>query len=127
MARLEHANITVSDLDATAERLRELFGWDRRWEGASIHGGRSVHVGGTDDYLAIYSRGNEEGVPRAPDSYRHVGALNHIGVVVDDLDVVERKVVAMGLTPHNHADYEPGRRFYFHDPDGIEFEVISYA
>ncbi|MEM7190453.1 MAG: VOC family protein, partial [Pseudomonadota bacterium] len=24
-------------------------------------------------------------------------------------------------------DYEPGRRFYFADHDGIEFEVVSYA
>lgn len=126
MARLEHANITVSDLDATADRLCALFGWLRRWEGASIHGGRSIHVGGVNDYLAIYSRGDEGGAPKAPDSYGHVGALNHIGVVVDDLDAVERKVVSIGLTPHSHADYEPGRRFYFDDPDGIEFEVVQY-
>ncbi|MGJ8556368.1 MAG: VOC family protein, partial [Sulfitobacter geojensis] len=26
----------------------------------------------------------------------------------------------------NHADYEPGRRFYFHDTDGVEFEVVQY-
>ena len=35
-------------------------------------------------------------------------------------------VVAAGLTPFSHADYEPGRRFYFLDPDGIEYEVVSY-
>ena len=32
-----------------------------------------------------------------------------------------------GYEPFSHADYEPGRRFYFLDRDGIEFEVISYA
>ncbi len=32
-----------------------------------------------------------------------------------------------GSQTHSHADYEPGRRFYFHDEDGIEFEVVSYA
>ncbi|MEC7669548.1 MAG: VOC family protein, partial [Pseudomonadota bacterium] len=31
------------------------------------------------------------------------------------------------LIPHNHADYEPGKRFYFDTPDGIEIEVVSYA
>ena len=30
------------------------------------------------------------------------------------------------LEPFNHDDYEPGRRFYFFDWDGIEFEVVSY-
>ena len=28
--------------------------------------------------------------------------------------------------PLGHDDYEPGRRFYFFDWDGIEFEVVSY-
>jgi len=55
-----------------------------------------------------------------------VGGLNHIGVVVEDLDAVEAKVLAAGLKTTNHGDYEPGRRFYFHDHDGIEFEVVSY-
>jgi predicted enzyme related to lactoylglutathione lyase len=45
---------------------------------------------------------------------------------VDDLDAVERRVVAAGLRPFNHGDYEPGRRFYFLDADGIEFEIVSY-
>lgn len=47
--------------------------------------------------------------------------------VVDDLDATEKKVAAAGFEPHSHADYEPGRHFYFHDDDGIEFEVVSYA
>ncbi len=50
-----------------------------------------------------------------------------MGIVVDDLDAVEQRVIAAGLTPTNHDDYEPGRRFYFDDPDGIEFEIVSYA
>ena len=44
-----------------------------------------------------------------------------------DLNAAEAVVVAAGLEPFNHADYEPGRRFYFFDWDGIEFEVVSYA
>ena len=46
---------------------------------------------------------------------------------VDDLDAAEAVVKAAGLEPFNHADYEPGRRFYFFDWDGIEFEMVSYA
>ena len=40
---------------------------------------------------------------------------------------IEARVSAAGLIPFNHGDYEPGRRFYFLDPDGIEYEVVSYA
>lgn len=60
-------------------------------------------------------------------NYVTTGGLNHIGVAVDDLDAAEERVKAAGLTPTSHADYEPGRRFYFRDEDGIEYEVVSYS
>lgn len=47
-------------------------------------------------------------------------------MTVEDLDAVEAKVIAAGYEPHNHGDYEPGRRFYFHDENGLEYEVVSY-
>lgn len=124
-ATLEHVNITVTDPTKTAERLCELFGWHIRWQGEAKDNGFTIHVGAKDNYLAVYSKGNVEAPERA--SYDTRGGLNHIGVVVDDLDAVEKKVEAAGYKPHMHADYEPGRRFYFDDEDGIEFEVVSYA
>ena len=63
----------------------------------------------------------------APDHFEMVGGLNHIGIVVDDLGAMEERVIAAGLKPHSHQDYEPGRRFYFHDRDRIEYEIVSYA
>jgi catechol 2,3-dioxygenase-like lactoylglutathione lyase family enzyme len=77
-------------------------------------------VGSNDSYLALYAPPG--GGPRFPKGQ----PLNHIGVEVDDLDAVEARVVAAGLTPLNHGDYPPGRRFYFFDPNGIEYEVVSY-
>ena len=129
MAQLEHVNITVSDPQKTAKMLIDLFGWHIRWEGAAMAGaGYTVHVGTNDSYVAVYSGSDpEQTVPKADASYQTRGGLNHIGVVVNDLDAVEGKVRALGLTPHSHADYEPGKRFYFHDPDGVEIEVVSYA
>jgi catechol 2,3-dioxygenase-like lactoylglutathione lyase family enzyme len=53
--------------------------------------------------------------------------LNHIGVQVDDLDATDARAIAAGLLLFSHADYEPGRRFYFLDPDRIEYEVVSYT
>lgn len=128
MAQLEHVNITVSDPKKTAAVLADLFGWHTRWEGAAMAGaGYTMHVGTDQSYIAIYSgSAPNQTVPKADASYQTRGAMNHIGVEVDDLDAVEAKVKALGLDAHSHADYEPGRRFYFHDADGIEFEVISY-
>ncbi|NOR61066.1 MAG: VOC family protein [Rhodobacteraceae bacterium] len=125
MARLEHVNITVSDPQRAAKLMDTLFGWKIRWEGASIHGGYTIHVGDKDDYLAFYTppKTTEETVM----SYDIRGGLNHVALVVDDFGAVEARVLAEGLKTSNHGDYEPGRRFYFHDHDDIEYEIVSYA
>jgi len=123
-AVLEHVNITVSDAKATAELLCTLFDWQVRWTGDAIDGGVSYHVGGAGSYVAVYSKGGRE---QLGDSYSAPGGLNHIGIVVGDLDATESRVKDAGFEPHSHASYEPGKRFYFHAHDGIEIEVISYA
>lgn len=125
MSRLEHVNITASDPAKTAKMLHEVFGWNTRWEGPAISGGYSLHVGGKADYVAIYSP--ESTTQSKGSSYSTAGGLNHVGVVVEDIAKTEERVRAYGLTPHSHADYEPGRRFYFHDHDEVEWEVVSYA
>lgn len=125
MADLEHLNVTVKDTHATGQMLCDLFGWEIRWEGASIHDGHSTHVGSKTSYLALYTPPKTPMPARA--KYYSCAALNHLGVVVDDLDAVEQKVINHGYAPNSHQDYEPGRRFYFEDENGIEFEVISYT
>jgi len=126
MGRLEHVNVTVQDPDATAKMLIDLFGWEVRWQGDAIHGGRTVHVGTAQDYLALYTGPGGREQKAADDSYLQRGGLNHIGVVVADLGATEARVKALGYTPHSHADYEPGRRFYFHEENGVEIEVVCY-
>ena len=121
---LEHVNICVPDPRATATRLIDLFGWHTRWEGGAKDNGFTVHVGTDDSYLALYAPAYDLGPE--PRRYTRVAGLNHIGVVVDDIDAVEARVKAAGYQPHSHGDYEPGLRFYFDGPDGIEFEVVSY-
>lgn len=123
-ATLEHTNLTVTNPDATAAWMCAVFGWRIRWSGPALNGGRSVHVGNDNDYVALYS-------PREParhgeSSYALIGGLNHIGIQVKNLDTAETRVKEAGFTPFNHADYEPGRRFYFHDADGIEYEAVQY-
>jgi catechol 2,3-dioxygenase-like lactoylglutathione lyase family enzyme len=120
-AYLEHVNITVSDIERSAALLEQLLGWRIRWRGPSQLGGETIHVGGDEDYITVYTVG-------APVARFAKGApLNHVGIVVPDLDVAEAVVRAAGLEPFSHGDYEPGRRFYFFDWDGIEFELVSYA
>jgi catechol 2,3-dioxygenase-like lactoylglutathione lyase family enzyme len=123
-ARLEHVNMTVSDPDRTAALLERLFGWRVRWAGAAAGGGRTVHVGSDEQYLALYGSPGRDG---APLGWSKGKPLNHVALLVDDLDEAERRVSEAGLTPFAHGDYEPGRRFYFFDRDGVEYEIVSYA
>lgn len=124
VAQLEHINVTVRDAGATAQALVNLFGWHIRWQGPAKDGGISVHVGSESSYMALYSPRWELN-PEAK-RYHHDASLNHIGVVVADIDATEKKVIAAGYTPHSHDNYEPGLRFYFDGPDGVEYEVVSY-
>ena len=123
--RLEHVNLTVSNPDRSAAMFAAIFGWHERWRGSPAQGGGStIHLGDDTSYVALYT---------GPDG-QHANAhwtkgvpLNHVGVEVDDLAATEARVAAAGLTPFAHGDYALGKRFYFFDPDGIEWEVVSYA
>lgn len=118
---IEHVNLAVSDIHRSGKLFTDLLGWQPRWEGLSRSGGNTLHLGDETTYFALWSdgtdmRGQEKGVP-----------LNHVGLLVDDLDAAEQVVIAHGLKPFGHDDYDPGRRFYFFDWDGIEFEVVTYT
>lgn len=121
--RIEHVNVTVSDPDRAAKLMQDVFGWAIRWRGPARDGGYTIHVGSESDYLALYTGRN---ILYSGDDFAKGRPLNHVGVEVDDLDAVEARVLGAGLIPFNHGDYDPGRRFYFLDPDGIEYEVVSY-
>lgn len=124
MTRLEHVNVTVADPDGTAKVLCDIFGWKVRWAGPGMETGRSVHVGDETSYMALFSHGSPDEMQQ--ESYRTRGGLNHIAVVVDDLEDTLGRVAAAGYVAGEVHDYEPGRRFYFREANGIEIEVVSY-
>ncbi|MWV28500.1 VOC family protein [Aurantiacibacter rhizosphaerae] len=120
-ARIEHVNLTVSDLDRSIALFEKLCGWGVRIRDQHGVRGEFAHVGAEDTYLALWAdggdySGQEKGKP-----------MNHVGIEVGDLDTAERVVLDAGLETFSHGKYEPGpRTFYFFDWDGIEFEVVSY-
>jgi glyoxylase I family protein len=123
-AVLEHINLTVSDPAESARMLAAIFGWRNRWSGPARDGGTTIHCGGDASYIALYT--GPDGL-NEQSRYPKGEPLNHLAIVVDDIDHTEACVSAFGLQPFNHASYDPGRRFYFFDRDGIEYEVVSYA
>ena len=121
---IEHVNVTVRDPERAARLMIDLFDWHIRWEGPSLLGGLTIHVGDERTYLALYTH---DGEATPEEAFRKGRPLNHVGILVDDLDAIEARVIAAGLVPFSHADYAPGRRFYFLDHDGTEFEIVSYG
>ena len=117
--QIEHVNISVSDIERSAAFFEKLLGWKPRWRGRTMDGGETIHVGDFATYLALHTGGAVQG-------HSDRGVLNHVGLLVDDLAAADQVVQDHGMKPFGHDDYEPGRRFYFFDWDGIEFEVVSY-
>lgn len=118
---LEHANLSVTQIDRSAALLQDLLGWSIRWRGDHHRGGETAHVGSKDCYVSLYTREDVAG------DYSKGQPLNHLGLRVDDINAAEKVVTQHGLEPFSHGKYEPGpRSFYFFDWDGIEWEVVSY-
>lgn len=121
--QLEHVNLTVADLDRSIAFYSTLLDADVRWSRRGEKESDAAHVGDDRFYIALFQAAAPE---RAPDpAYDHVG-FNHFGMVVDDLEEMRNRLAALGIDPSSEADYEPGRRLYFFDPDGIEVELVEY-
>jgi catechol 2,3-dioxygenase-like lactoylglutathione lyase family enzyme len=123
MNRLEHANLAVSDIEATTRFLTTaLPEFHIRGEGLDSAGRPWRHVGNQDCYVALSA---VRGVGRTP--YGDDLGLNHLGFEVDDVEQLEARLGAAGFAPNLHIDDHPARRrVYFYDPDGNDWEFVQY-
>ena len=123
--RLEHANLSVRDLDAAVRFVTAAFpAFHVRREG--FHNGRRwLHVGTDDTYLAL----NEAtAVPaEAWEPYSGKPGLNHLGYEVDDVEALRARLVAAGFEESTVPNSHPHRRrVYFYDADGNDWEFVEY-
>lgn len=122
--RLEHANITVGDLDAAVEFLLTAFPDFRvRGSGVGPEGLRWVHVGSDTSYIALNEAGDTS--DERPGHWRGV---NHLGFEVDDAQAVRRRLLAKGYREGFVPESHPHRqRIYFLDGDDNEWEFVEYS
>jgi catechol 2,3-dioxygenase-like lactoylglutathione lyase family enzyme len=124
--RLEHANLTVRDVEATIRFLTTAFPEFRmRGEGKNRDGTRWAHVGTHDTYIALNQAKADSERDRMP--YRGEPGLNHLAYEVDDVDSLRLRLKAAGYRDSTVPNAHPHRkRVYFYDPDGNDWEFVQY-
>jgi catechol 2,3-dioxygenase-like lactoylglutathione lyase family enzyme len=124
--RLDHANLTVRDLDGTVRFLQTAFPDFRiRGGGAGADGRRWLHVGNDDAYLALNEARDEPSEAWTP--YSGKPGLNHLGFEVDDADALRARLREAGYLDTTVPNSHPARkRVYFNDADGNDWEFVEY-
>ena len=124
--RLEHANMSVRDIDVMIRFLQAAFPEFRvRGKGTSANGTRWVHVGTDETYIALNPATVEPGKQWVP----YTGELggNHLAYEVDDVEAVHSRLTAAGYRESTTPNAHPHRkRVYFYDAEGNDWEFVQY-
>ena len=125
--RLEHAGLTVTDLDASVAWYRKMFGCEIVEE---LHwpenGNRAVYLslGDEGSLLELFHRAGTHKA-YAPD--REMARYEHICVHVDDVDAAYAELVAKGVKVATAP--KPAKRHarlcVVIDPDGFRIELLQ--
>ncbi len=124
--RLEHANLTVRDIEGMIRFLQTAFPEFRvRSEGRSSDGSRWVHIGTNETYIALSPARVESEKRWTP--YRGLPGVNHLGYEVDDVDALRDRLNSAGYKDSTVPNAHPHRRrVYFYDPEGNDWEFVQY-
>src|SRR6266446_1656473 len=106
--RLEHANISVRDIDALIRFLKTAFP-DFQVRGAGIcNGVRWVHVGTNDTYIALNQAKADSERHRKPYSGEEPG-VNHLAYEVGDVESLQASLKAAGYRESTPPNMHPHR------------------
>ncbi|MDO5978675.1 VOC family protein [Flavivirga spongiicola] len=120
---LEHANITVNDLQEAVKFFQTAFPHFK------IRGGGNdmrewIHLGDDDTYLAINQAKQSD--LKADKNYDKIG-INHIGFVVQNVEEIASNLLSNGYKRDYPKEVEQFRiRDYFADADGNQYEFVQY-
>ena len=123
---LEHANITVSNLDNSIIFFQTAFPNFKIRGGGENNGKKWVHFGNSSTYLAINSL-IDSGMNNFHEKDYDKNGFNHIGFVVTDIESIANRLLAAGYKRDYPKQVEKFRiRDYFIDMDGNEYEFVQY-
>lgn len=124
--RLEHANLTVRNIDETIQFLKIAFPEFRiRHDGTGKDGGRWVHIGTDETYIALNQAKAEP--ERQWEPYSREPGVNHLAYEVDDVEALRARLKEAGYQDTTVPNSHPFRkRVYFNDPEGNDWEFVQY-
>jgi catechol 2,3-dioxygenase-like lactoylglutathione lyase family enzyme len=125
--RLEHANLSVRDVDTMVEFLLTAFPeFELRHDARDAGDERWVHVGTAETYIALYQVTAEVEPSRAP--YGGQPGVNHLGYEVEDVEALRARLSDAGYRDSSVPNEHPHRRrIYFVDPEGNDWEFVEYT
>ena len=107
--RLEHANLTVRDIEGMIRFLRAAFPDFRvRGEGISQDGSRWVHIGTQETYIALSPANAKPEKTWAP--YRGLPGVNHLAYEVDDVEALCKRMKSAGYRESTPSSAHPHRK-----------------
>ena len=125
---LEHANISVPDIDEAIEFLLTVDPTFkiRKDDSSGDDPPRWVHIGSDDSYIALQAVDPKHDPKNWNRTYINYG-INHLAFVVKDFDAVEARLIAKGYKKGIAVEKSPFRkRAYYFDKAGFEWEIIEY-
>jgi hypothetical protein len=124
---LEHANITVPDIDAAITFLKVIDPrFEVRRDEICAAGYRWAHIGSGTTYIALQAP-HADSDPQSPlQTYKNFG-VNHLAWVVDVFDAAIQRLEESGYSKGIPVETEKHRkRAYYFDFAGFEWEIVEY-
>lgn len=113
---LDHVHIFASDLSATVEFFRTMFGATVVWD-EDAAGARNVRLALGNAFLQVYDQ-----PPKKPRG----GAMHHLGIETDDLDGLVSRLESNGFRFRNSIREEPKFRYVMvSGPDDLLIELFE--
>ena len=120
---LEHANISVRNMDRTVHFFKTAFPhFSIRGKGSETR--NWLHIGDEVTYIAL---SQAEPTAKLHEKNYNITGINHIGFVVDDVEIIADRLLSEGFKRDYPKQIEKYRiRDYFTDGEGNEYEFVQY-
>lgn len=127
ITKIEHVNITVPDIDAAVSFLQIVApDFKIMKDDKPLNDKRWMHIGNHQFYFALQEVPIDTNPKKQNQTYINYG-FNHVGLVVNDIDNIEKKLIKAGYNKGIDTPNEKfRRRIYYYDSADFEWELVEY-